>query len=67
LEVDGSLERVEFDICDQYGIQADLFSRAIIEDLAVSTPIGDAVANMRTIDALVRSGKTRGWERTQLG
>jgi predicted dehydrogenase len=67
LEIDGSLERVEFDICDQFGIQADLFSRAIIEDLDVPTPIGDAVANMRTIDALVRSGKTGYWERPQLG
>jgi hypothetical protein len=55
LEVDGRGETVEFDVCDQYGIQADLFSRAILDGTDVLTPIHDAVANMRVIDALVRS------------
>jgi predicted dehydrogenase len=63
LDVDGSVERTEFDICDQYGIQADLFSRAILENTATPTPIADALANMRVIDALVDSGKTGQWER----
>jgi predicted dehydrogenase len=63
LEVDGSLERIEFDVCDQYGIQADGFSRAILENTEAPTPIGDAVANMRVIDALVRSSRAGKWER----
>lgn len=62
LEVDGKLETIEFDICDQYGIQADLFSRAILDDTPVPTPIDDAVANMRVIEAFVRSGDKGGWE-----
>ncbi len=57
LDVGGVVEHVSFDICDQYGIQADLFSRAILENTGVPTPIGDALANMRVIEALARSGR----------
>ena len=62
LEVDGKVEQIEFEICDQYGIQADLFSRAILDDTPVPTPIDDALANMRVIEALVRSGRSQSWE-----
>jgi len=62
LEVDQEIKNLEFDICDQYGIQAHLFSRAILDDTPVPTPIEDAVANMRVIEAVVRSGKSQGWE-----
>jgi len=67
LEVDGSVERVEFDVCDQYGIQADLFSRAILDNTDVPTPISDSLANMQTIDALVRSGAAQAWAQSALG
>lgn len=67
LEVDGAADRIEFDVCDQYGIQADLFSRAILENTDVPTPISDSLANMQTIDALVRSGKTHTWAQTARG
>ncbi len=46
-----------FPVCDQYAIQGDLFARAILDDTPVPTPIEDAVANMRVIEAIVRSGK----------
>ena len=62
LDVDGTIEELHFETCDQYGIQADLFSRAILKDTPVPTPIGDAVANMRVIDALVKSGQRNNWE-----
>lgn len=62
LDVDGTIEELHFETCDQYGIQADLFSRAILNDTPVPTPIGDAVANMRVIDALVKSGQRNNWE-----
>ncbi len=55
VEIGGTVERVTFDTSDHYGIQADLFSRAILENTAVPTPIADAVANMRVMEALVRS------------
>jgi predicted dehydrogenase len=62
LEVDESLEEVLFDPCDQYGIQADLFSRAILDDTPVPTPLEDAVANMVALEAIVRSSQCQGWE-----
>jgi predicted dehydrogenase len=43
---------------DQYRIQGDLFSLAILNDTPVPTPLADAVANMEVIDALVRSAET---------
>jgi len=54
--VDGEVE--EIPPCDQYTIQGDLFSRAILEDGAVPVPIEDAVHNMAVIDAIVRSAST---------
>ncbi|MGE3317249.1 MAG: Gfo/Idh/MocA family protein, partial [Planctomycetaceae bacterium] len=54
-------EQIEFPTCDQYGIQGDLFSRAILEDSPVPTPIEDAVANMRVIEAVVAAGKSGNW------
>lgn len=62
LEIDDHVEEICFDICDQYGIQADLFSRAILDNAAVPTPIEDAVANMRVIESLVRSGREDRWQ-----
>lgn len=47
---------------DQYTIQADLFSRAILEHTPVPTPLEDAVANMQAIDAVFRSASTGQWE-----
>jgi predicted dehydrogenase len=64
LEADGDGEYIEFDICDQYGIQADLFSRAILDDTDLLTPIQDAIANMRVIDALVRSNNLDNCQRS---
>ncbi len=57
-------ELIEFEICDQYTIQGDLFARAILEDTDVPTPLTDAVANMRVIEAILRSGKSGAWEST---
>ena len=62
LEVDGKIENIAFAICDQYGMQADLFSQAILNDTPVPTPIEDAVANMRVLEAIVRSGQSKRWE-----
>lgn len=52
---------IEFEVVDQYTIQGDVFSRAIIEDTDVPTPINDAVANMKVIDALVWSAENNTW------
>ncbi len=57
-----AIEEIRLAVCDQYAIQADLFSRAILDDAPVPTPIEDAAANMRVIEALFRSGQSGGWE-----
>ena len=53
---------VEFETCDQYTIQGDLFSRAVLEGARAPYPLEDSVKNLRVIDALFRSGRTGGWE-----
>ena len=58
---DGQLEEITFDICDQYTIEADAFSLAVLNDTPVPTPLTDAVANMKVIEAVVASGKGDGW------
>lgn len=58
---DGQLEEISFDICDQYTIEADAFSLAVLNDTPVPTPLTDAVANMKVIEAVVASGKSNGW------
>jgi predicted dehydrogenase len=59
----GGGRRVEqFAICDQYTLQGDAFSRAILNATPLEFPIEDAIANMRVIDALFRSAKSGKWE-----
>lgn len=56
-----TLSEIEFEICDQYTIQGDLFSLAVLEDTTVPTPIEDAIANMKVIEAVFESGKSGVW------
>ena len=51
--VDGVVE--ELPVCDQYTIQGDLFSRAILEDGPVPVPVEDAVKNMEAIEMVFRA------------
>ncbi len=60
-QTDSGIQEITFDICDQYTIQGDLFSKAIIDDSPVPTPIEDAVANMQIIEALFESAKKSSW------
>jgi predicted dehydrogenase len=55
------LNMIELAVCDQYTIQGDLFSQAVLSDTPVPTPIEDAVANLRVIEALFRSHTAGGW------
>jgi len=57
-----STETKEFPICDQYTIQGDLFSRAIIEDREQPIPLTDAISNMAVIDAIFRSAQSGAWQ-----
>lgn len=55
------IKEIKFDVCNQYTIQGELFSKSIIEDLAVPTPIADALANMHVIEAVKLSNKKGTW------
>ncbi len=55
------IDQIVLDICDQYTIQGDLFSLAILNDTPVPTPLEDAVANMQVIEAIVESAKRGTW------
>jgi predicted dehydrogenase len=58
---DSTIDELVFEPCNQYTLQGDIFSRAIIDNRAVPTPLDDAVANMRVIDAIIQSGRARSW------
>lgn len=60
-EHDGAIDEISFDISNQYTLQGEAFSLAVLEDRPVPTPLDDAVANMRVIEAIVRSGRERAW------
>jgi predicted dehydrogenase len=49
----------EFPLCDQYTIQAELFSLAILENKQVPVPLEDALKNMIVIDEIFRSADNR--------
>jgi len=49
--------------CDQYTIQGDVFSKAILEDGQVPVPLEDAIANMAVIDAIFRAAESGRWEK----
>ncbi|MEX2501747.1 MAG: Gfo/Idh/MocA family oxidoreductase [Trueperaceae bacterium] len=62
-ETDEGTHETVFDRTDQYTLQAEAFSDAVLRDAPVPTPLSDAVANMRVIDAIFESGRTGDWVR----
>jgi predicted dehydrogenase len=54
-------KEILFDPCDQYTIQGDQFSLAVLNDTDVPTPIEDAMANMKVIDKVMESHKKGIW------
>jgi predicted dehydrogenase len=58
----GGLVVEELPPCDQYTIQGDLFSRAILEGGEVPVPLEDALHTMAVIDAVFLSADTGRWE-----
>src|SRR5438067_5405077 len=57
-----AIEIKEFPVCDQYEIQGELFSRAILQNTPQPIPLEDAVENMAVIDAIFRSAESGRWE-----
>lgn len=61
-ELFGADQRVEeFPVCDQYTIQGELFSRAVLENGPVAVPLEESIRNMTVIDAVLTSGSCGGW------
>ena len=58
---DDKLEDIVFELCNQYTIQGDLFSQAVLNDTEVPTPLEDSVYNMRILDAVINSAKSDAW------
>jgi predicted dehydrogenase len=61
--VGGGARVEEFPVCDQYALQGDAFSRAVLGQAPLEFPIEDAIANMRVIDAAFRSAKSGDWQK----
>lgn len=59
ITVEGKTEKHEIPASNHYTNQGDAFSKAILEDTPVPTPLDDAVANMKVIDAVFESSKNR--------
>lgn len=55
------VDQVQLEACNQYTIQADEFSLAVLNDTPVPTPLADAVANMCAIEALMESSRKNNW------
>jgi predicted dehydrogenase len=58
----GGLTTEVFPVCDQYTLQGDAFSKAVLEDTEVPVPIEDAIKNMAVIDAIFKSASSNQWE-----
>jgi predicted dehydrogenase len=62
----GGITTETFPICDQYTLQGDAFSKAILDDTEVPVTIEDAIENMAVIEAIFRSGASGQWESLQV-
>jgi predicted dehydrogenase len=56
----------KFDVCDQYTIQGDAFSLAILENTEVPVPLEDTLNNTALIEAVFRSAKSKKWEKPRI-
>jgi predicted dehydrogenase len=58
----GNVETIAVDTCDQYRVQGDTLSKAILEKTSQPYPLEMSVRNMDIIDALFRSAQSGHWE-----
>jgi hypothetical protein len=57
-----TVDEIQFDTCNQYTVQGDAFSRAILDNTDVPYPLESSVNNMAVIDAVLRSAQSGRWE-----
>ena len=58
----GAIQTIQFEPCDQYTVQGDLFSQAIRENKDPAVPLEESIKNMAVIEAIFRSATSRQWE-----
>ena len=58
----GQPEVETFPTCDQYTLQGDAFSKAILDDTEVPVPLEDAIGNMAVIEAIFNSARSGQWK-----
>lgn len=56
-----NFERASFDICNQYTLQAEAFTRAVVEDTEVPVTLEDAKANAKVLEAIFLSARENRW------
>ena len=61
LQCNDKIEEIDLEICNQYTIQGDLFSLAVLNNEKVPTPLEDAVANMKVLEAVIQSADNERW------
>jgi len=64
--IGGGAKMEEFSPADQYQRQGEAFSRTILEGGSLEFPMADAIMNMRVLDALFRSEKSKAWETVEV-
>lgn len=62
IETREKTEEITFDVVDQYKLQGEEFSKAILDDEPVPIPLEDALNNMKVIDAFRKSAETGTWQ-----
>ena len=55
------IQAESFPVCDQYTLQGDAFSRAVLDGGEVPVPLEEAIRNMAVIEAIFRSAESGGW------
>jgi predicted dehydrogenase len=57
-----NIEAIEIPAANQYTIQGDLFSRAILENSEQAISLEDSIKNMSVIEAVFRAAESGNWE-----
>jgi predicted dehydrogenase len=57
----GGVTTEEFPVCNQYTLQGDAFSKAILNGTEIPVPLEEAIKNMVVIEALFTSAKNSTW------
>jgi predicted dehydrogenase len=57
----GRITTETFPVCDQYTLQGDAFSKAVLENTEVPVSIEDAIKNMAVIEAIFHSANSGQW------